>query len=147
MGAVPCPSSIREETRANKPFRPDYTHTGTRAEGRSSTEALAHARVSGASGCVCRYLEKNRQLPVGKQLNGTIRPWLRQGDLKVNMSERLRDKADKRPGGERRFFPVEVRSHQTMARRILDIYISPLSKAGVRRLKGGGVGGVAVFSH
>lgn len=46
----------------------------------------------------CVAIWKNRQLPVGKQLNGTIRPWLRQGDLKVNVSERWRGKRNKRSG-------------------------------------------------
>lgn len=62
MGAEPCPSSVRE-TRANKPFRPHYTHTHTHVEGRSTAEVLTHAHTSEASGCVCCYLEKNRQPP------------------------------------------------------------------------------------
>lgn len=109
-GAVPCPWSIREETGAKKPFRPDYTHAHIHTCRGGKQHRGAHTCVHQQSLWVCAAIWKNRQLPVGKQLNGTIRPWRRQGDLKVNMSERWRGKLNKRSGAL--CFSVEPWTHQ-----------------------------------
>lgn len=100
----------REETRPNMPLRADYKHAHIHipAEGKPAlraTDICRHRR----SLWVCA-IWNSRQLPVGKWLNGTIRPRLRQGDPKVNMSERWSGKLNKWSGSLR--FSIELLSQQ-----------------------------------
>lgn len=61
-GAVPCPWSTREETRANKPFRPDYAHADIHIRGGwgggVAAPRCSHMRTSAKPRGGSCYLEK-----------------------------------------------------------------------------------------
>lgn len=84
-----------EEKSPNMPLRPECTHIHAEGEPElRSTHICTHQQ----SLWVHAAIWNNRQFPVGKQLNGTIRPQLRQGDPKVNVSERWSGKLNKWSG-------------------------------------------------
>ena len=100
----------------------------------------SHTHTSAASGCA---IWNGRQLPVGKQLNGTIRPRMRQGDPKVNMSERWSGKLNKWSGSLRS--SIELLSQQ-MRRVGCCTYISVCVGGGCPSPRGSSGGG-AVLNH